>query len=300
MPDPVALKLTTSQLDKHIEVFQTEFLDGKSPETIGTYSRSLNEFGRWFRKQRGRFGFRVKDVELYRTYLAEERELSDASVSTYLTALRRLCDYLVSIGQLESNPAANVRGNKRPSVHSRDVLSADEVEKLLSEIKGNSLLERRDRAIISLMVYAGLSEIELVRADYKDLEQTLLGWFLRVQGKGKQKKDAQLALDDHVVDVVQHYLSARGNVSSGDPLIVSHGHRSDGERLRTRTIRSRVNYRLKQSGLKRQGISPHSLTHTAPVLWLQDGMDLGDVQRRMRHGSLETTMLHAKRSKQTG
>ncbi|MDX1439614.1 MAG: tyrosine-type recombinase/integrase, partial [Rubricoccaceae bacterium] len=67
------------------------------------------------------------------------------------------------------------------------------------------------------------------------------------------------------------------------------------ERLQTRTVRSRVNYHLKEANLKRPGISPHSLTHTAPLIWLNAGMELDEVRRRMRHGSLETTMIYLKK-----
>ncbi|MDX1440790.1 MAG: site-specific integrase, partial [Rubricoccaceae bacterium] len=235
MAETTSLKLSLGELAERINGFVTEFLEGKSPETIGTYRRSLHEFERWFAARKGRFGFAEKDVEAYRTYLAEERELSEASVATYLTALRRLCEYMVSRGELEKNPADNVRGNRRPAKHTRDVLTEEEVAELFEEVDGDSILEKRDRAMLSLMVHAGLSEIELVRADYEDLEQTLLGWFLRVQGKGRKTKDAQVALDEPVVEALQDYIRARGGVAPDAPLLVSHGHRSDGERLQTRT-----------------------------------------------------------------
>ncbi len=295
MSEPIVLKLSREELRERIESFVSEFLEGKSPETVGTYRRSLNEFERWFKSRKGRFLFRKKDIEAYRSYLTDERKLSAASVSTYLTALRRLCAHLVATGELSENPALTVRGNKRPALHTRDVLSESEVELLFEEVDGDSLLEQRDRAMLALMVYAGLSEIEIVRVDLEDLEQTLLGWELKVQGKGRSSKDARVELDAEVVDFLNVYVTARGAVLPNAPLFVSHGHRSDGERLQTRTVRSRINHHLKNAGLKRPGISPHSLTHTAPLLWLNRGMDVEDVNRRMRHGSLDTTMISLKR-----
>jgi site-specific recombinase XerD len=148
---------------------------------------------------------------------------------------------------------------------------------------------------MALMLYAGLAEIELVRADVEDLEATLMGHLLRVQGKGRTEKDQQVALDAPAATALQRYLDAREHTRPTDPLFTSHGRRSEGERLNTRSVRARINTHLKSAGLKRPGITPHSLTHTAPLLWLNDGVGIDEVRRRMRHGTLDTTMIYFKK-----
>lgn len=293
--DASPLRLSASELAARLDGFLTDYLQGKSRATVGTYRRALNEFERYHGARLGtegaRFTFRENDVTAYKRYLMEERELSQVSVSTYLTALRRLCEYLVARGDLPENPARAVKGNRRPSQHSRGVLAEAEVERLLEAVPRATAIGLRDRAIVSLMVFGGLAEIELVRADRGDLDQTLMGTYLRVQGKGRQSKDEAVRLDDAAVDPLLAYLRSRGDGPPHAPLFVSHGHRSDGTRLNTRSVRGRVNGYLRAAGLKRPGISPHSLTHTAPLIWLNDGMDLDEVRRRLRHGTLETTMI---------
>jgi integrase/recombinase XerC len=286
------LQLTLTELDARLRGFVREYLKGKSKETVGTYRRALNEFKRYFAPRKTHFRFRSEDVAAYKGYLMEERGLSQVSVSTYLTALRRFCQYLVDVGLLDENPASAVKGNRRPSEHSRRPLSAKEVGHLLETLSTAAAIDRRDRAIVYCMLYAGLSEIEIVRADVQDLEQTLMGWFLRVQGKGRTVKDQQVHVDPPVMEALHSYLDARGRVRPEDPLFVSHGHRSDGERLNTRSVRSRINALLKEAGLKRPGITPHSLTHTAALLWLGDGLSVEEVKERMRHGTLDTTMIY--------
>lgn len=293
--DGAFLRLTLNELDKRLDDFEREYLKEKSKETIGTYMRSLNEFERWFVQQRGTFQFTEDGIERYKRYLMDTRELSQVSVSTYLTALRRFCQYLVDIGLLEENPAHAVKGNRRPSSHSRSVLTESEIEQLLDSLETATQIGKRDEAIIHLMLFGGLSEIEIVRADLCDLEQTLMGWYLRVQGKGRTVKDQQVPLDQRVVEKIQSYLRSRGRIGPEDPLFVSHGHRSDGARLNTRSVRSRINQHLKDAGIKRKGITPHSLTHTAPLIWLNEGMAVEEVKRRMRHGTLETTMIYFKK-----
>ena len=286
------LKLTLGELQKRLQDFRREYLKEKSKETVGTYMRSLNEFERWFVKQRGTFHFSEDGIRSYKTYLMETRELSQVSVSTYLTALRRFCQYLVDIGLLEENAAQAVKGNRRPTSHSRAVLTEEEIHELLALLDFDTQIGKRDAAIIYLMLFGGLSEIEIVRADVRDLEQTLMGWYLRVQGKGHTVKDQQVPVDPPVMEKIRIYLDTRGRIRPEDPLFVSHGHRSDGERLNTRSVRSRINQHLKEAGVKRRGITPHSLTHTAALIWLNDGMDVEEVKQRMRHGSLDTTMIY--------
>ena len=289
------LNLSVSELNRRIEDFVKEYLKDKSPETAGTYRRSLNEFERWFAVQQGRFGFTTEGVEAYKTYLMESKGLHQVSVSTYLTALRRLCQYLVDIGLLTENPARSVKGNRRPSTHSRAVLSQAEVELLLQAIPSGSDIGKRDLAIVYMMLYAGLSEIELIRSNVQDLEQTLMGWYLRVQGKGRTVKDQQVPVDAPVIEKLNAYLDTRKRVHPEDPLFVSHGHRSDGNRLNTRSVRSRINLHLQEAGIKRPGVTPHSLTHTAALLWLNNGMNVDEVRERMRHGTIETTMIYFKK-----
>ena len=293
--DGTSLELSLRELRRHLKVFLEDYLDGKSKETVGTYRRSLSTFEKWFVRQQGRFRFTEDDIRAYKTYLMEERGLSQVSVSTYLTALRRFCQYLTDAGLLDKNPAKAVKGNRRPDTHSRSVLTETDIDQFLEVIGGPSQIDKRDEAIIYLMLFAGLSEIEVVRADVEDLEQTLMGWFLRVQSKGRTVKDQQAPIDPPVLERLQAYLDTRSGLKPEAPLFVSHGHRSEGKRLNTRSVRGRINQHLKAAGVKRKGVTPHSLTHTAALIWLNQGMPLEEVKERMRHGTLDTTMIYFKK-----
>lgn len=290
-----SLKLTTGELAKRLQDFRREYLREKSADTVGTYSRALREFERWFAGQADTFRFSEDGVRAYKTYLMETRSLSEASVSTYLTAFRQFCQYLVVIGLMDKNPALAVKGNRRPLSHSRAILTEADIRQLLRVLDDTTLLGKRDQAMVYLMLYAGFSEIEIIRADVRDIEHTLLGRFLRVQGKGRAGKDRQAPLDPPVIEKIERYLEARDSVLPEHPLFVSHGHRSNGQRLNTRSVRSRINRCLAAANLKRSGVSPHSLTHTAPLIWLNKGMDIEEVMKRMRHGTRDTTLIYSRK-----
>ena len=287
---------THDVLEQFVDGFVAGLLAEKSVETAGTYRRALNEFKRWnARHAAGRIVFSSEMIAAYKYYLMHERMLRDVSISTYLTSVRKLCDYLIGMGYMHENPAALVRGNPRPTQHARSILNQVEVSALLGFPVSEQKLLKRDRAIVHMMLLTGLSEVEIVRADMRDLVLRQTDWFLHVQGKGRKSKDAHIFVPNQVMDALRLYLDQRGRYREEDPLFVSHGNRSEGKRLATRTLRMRVRAYMNLADVKRPGVTPHSLSHTAPLLWLEAGVTVAEVQRRLRHGTLETTLIHFKK-----
>jgi integrase/recombinase XerC len=289
-----AVRLPLRVLEAHSRSFLSS-LRNHRPETRGTYQRALREFIRWCAADR-RCRFRVQDIERYKAYLVETRQFSAVSVSTYLTALRRLCAYLVAKRVLRDNPAASVPGFERPRFHSRDSLGPDDVQRLLLCLVATDERGLRDRAIILLMLTAGLAEIEIVRADVGDLSGTAAQATLSVQGKGHTRKDEVVSLPVSAVEAVQAYLMRRGAGHRGDPLFLSAGNSSRGNRLTTRAVRDRVNFYLRQAGISRfrgdKKVSPYSLRHTAAVLLARGGATADEIREKMRLGTVATAKLY--------
>jgi integrase/recombinase XerC len=276
-------------------------LNRRRPETSGTYERSLREFRRWCRKD-GRFRFLVSDVKRYKRYLARARKLSPVSVSTYLTALRRFCDYLVTTKVLNDNPAAYVSGIHRPRIHARDVLNPDDAQRLLDALSQTDERGLRDNAIVQLMLRCGLSDSEITRANIGDMEQQDRRMLLAVQGKGRARKDAAVTLPLEVFSAIDRYLGIRPNRDPAAPLFVSAGNSSRGRRMTTRAVRDRVNYYLEQTGLRGRGdkgsVTALSLRHTAALILARSGATVEEIKEQMRLGTRATAQLylHAKPS----
>ncbi len=291
------VRMSTRRLRVHQAGF-IRSLSGSRPETRGTYERALRGFTRWF-PQDGNFRFQVEDVERYKRYLTSKKKLSQVSVSTYLTALRRFCEYLVGKTILQANPARHVDGNKRPVVHSRGTLSSDEVQALFAAIKNDGTLGVRDYAMAKLMLGCGLSEIEIVRANIGDMTVMDGTASLIVQGKGRRRKDERVSLPDDVKSAIDQYLAQRSRKASTEPLFVSAGNRTQGLRLSTRGVRDRINYYLHKTGLrrgKRRKITPYSLRHTAAIMMVNAGANADEIRQRMRLGSIATAMLYLDRT----
>ncbi len=292
-----SVRISHQRLLGYFEGFLKELRKSK-PETRGTYERSLHEFIRWFPSDQ-KFLFRVEDVERYKSYLTKKVRLSPVSVSTYLTALRRLCDYLVQLKVLERNPAKEVKGNRRPQQHSRETITAGDVQAIFQSIERNDERGFRDFAIIKAMVGCGLSEIELIRANIGDLKMVSSTMVFNVQGKGKTTKETSVILPNDVKEAVQGYLAFRKDADDTEPLIMSAGNRTRGKRMTTRGIRQRVNMYLEKAGVKNgksRRITAFSLRHTAATIMAQNGATLEELQSKFRIGTAGTARLYIKKT----
>ena len=281
------VRMTVKELVAHFEGFLVE-CERKQKQTQGTYQRALREFIKWFPVDK-RFRFTTRDVERYKKYLIEKKGLQNVSVGTYMTALRRFCQYLIDINVLTTNPAKTVVGGRRPSRHSREFLTYQEVDQLLETIDKDSTQGARDNAIIHMMLYCALSEHECLHADLGDLRHTSDGTrLIYVLGKGKRTKDQGVQIPEEAAKALDLYLEKRYRDEEHDPtapLFPSLSNRTKGSRMTSRGMREAVNRWLKASGVKRgrdRRLTPFSLRHTAGVMMVDNGATVEEVMERMR------------------
>lgn len=288
-----ALRLSLLRMQEEIEAFCADYLKERGEETKGTYQRALRTFQQYYARAKDWFQFRTEDIEQYKQYLMEEKKLSQVSVSTYLTALRRLLDYFVAQGLLSENPAKKVKGNRRPMNHTVGALTEAEVQKLLSIIPTEKLQDHRDYLIIRLMLDSAVRVHEIVKANVEDLKKFSTHSVLFVQAKGKKTKDETVDVPLELGRDIEAYLERRQGVQPTSPLFVSNSRRVQNTRLSTRALHYRVMHWLHTAGIHRANISPHSLQHTAAKLWIErDGLSVDEVKRKMRHGLISTTKIY--------
>jgi site-specific recombinase XerC len=284
-------KLSHRLLQKYSEEFLASL---SSAETKGTYGRALQEFLRWQKEHAPSFSG-VDDVLRYRKYLEKKKKLSSASVATYLTSLRRMCGHLVRRGLLPANPAEGVSCSQPTRAHTRDMLSLDETQKLLSVVEGIDERGKRDIALFRLMLMCGLTPVELVRADIADVSLNGRRSTLAVQRKGRKKKDTVIELPVEVRTAVREYLSFRSSARRNEPLFESSGNRTRGDRMTPRGLRSRISYYMAKAGFSSTDsrvLSPVSLRHTAIALSVQNGATLEEVRSKFHIGTDTTAKLY--------
>ena len=217
--------------------------------------------------------------------------MSSYTVNLYLSVLDMFFDYLKNTGNIQVNPLYGIKRLKTPKNFNKDSLIADDVKKLLNAIDRETIVGKRDYALIFLMVTTGLRTKEIVSANSSDIRQNSGNYVLYIEGKGSDSKDDYVILHGSVLDAIRDYKQAT-NKQEG-PLFESTSNRNQGKNLTTRSIRNIVNSRLLDIGINDDRISAHSLRHTAVTLSLLAGATLQETQAMARHVNINTTTIYA-------
>ena len=173
-----------------------------------------------------------------------------------------------------------------------EVLTVEEVDRLL-QVRGDDSPEGlRDRALLELLYASGLRISEAVGLDRDDID--LDEGLVRVVGKGDRERQvpvgevAVLWLRRYVSEVRPGWLDkATLETRHGGPLFLS----VRGERLDRRRAWEMLVAAARSAGLN-EGVSPHTLRHSFATHLLEGGADLRIVQELLGHASINTTQLY--------
>lgn len=218
---------------------------------------------------------------------------SASTIQLYITSSKMFFRWL-AMENIYPNIADNLKSRVRIShEHKKDALSAKQAKELLKTAKGkNTLMDKRNAAIVALMLTAGLRTIEISRANVGDIRTIGSATFLYVQGKGRCEKAESIRIAPQVLTLIKSYIQARGKVEKDSPLFVSTSRRCKNARLDTQTIRKMIKAKLREMGLDDSRLTAHSLRHTAATTMILAGVELPKVQMVLRHKNINTTMIY--------
>lgn len=231
------------------------------------------------------------DVKSFKEYLVNEKKLKPATVSSYLASVRSFYAYSEDNGI--ENIAHRVKGVTDSRSFKKEPLTPDRARRLLASVDRGTEKGMRDFAILNLMLRTGLRDIEIVRANCKDIQTKAGVDVLYVQGKGRASKDSFVVLTPKALSPIATYLEKRGNVNERDPLFASVSSRNAGERLTVRSISRIAKSALRAIGIDDERYTAHSLRHTAITFSLLGGATERDAQQMARHANITTTMLYS-------
>lgn len=231
------------------------------------------------------------DVKSFKEYLVNEKKLKPATVSSYLASVRSFYAYSEDNGI--ENIAHRVKGVTDSRSFKKEPLTPDQAQRLLASIDRSTEKGMRDFAILNLMLRTGLRDIEIVRANCRDIQTKAGVDVLYVQGKGRASKDNFVVLTPKALSPIAAYLEKRGKVDKLDPLFASVSSRNAGERLTVRSVSRIAKSALRAIGIDDERYTAHSLRHTAITFSLLGGATERDAQQMARHANITTTMLYS-------
>ena len=230
----------------------------------------------------------------------EKQALAGATIRRKLAALASLYDYLCEFNAVTHNP---VRGVKRPKAETSEgrtpALGDAQARRLLDAPPSDTLKGKRDRAILSVLLYHALRREELTKLLVKDFAQDRRGVpHLRVQGKGGKLR--YLPAHPHSLRLVAEYLVAAGHGGEADgPLFRRIRAPRAGVAATALTpgaVYSDVVVRyMAQVGITGENMGPHALRATAATSALEHQADIARVQEWLGHASISTTRVYDRR-----
>jgi integrase/recombinase XerD len=184
-----------------------------------------------------------------------------------LYGIKKYYSYLLKTGQRKDNPAATIRlrDTRNCDVQLQDLFTAEELERLLECKVRNRLLVNRNKIILSLLIYQGLTMGELCRLECDNINLEEGTVYIKPT---RRTNSRTLKLQAKQVFWIMNYLQAdrpkftkkeisqllitqRGRAESGDgikKLLQSYKHLYPGRKLNAQTIRQSVITNLLKKG----------------------------------------------------
>jgi site-specific recombinase XerD len=280
----------------NLKDLKTQFLEyieiekGRSVKTVENYDRYLMRF----------FNFAkvTKPADITESMVREFRINLNRSAGTagtmkkstqnyHLIALRAFLKFMRKRDIDSLNPERIELA--KTAMRDLDLITSDELDRLMKGPKDGSLTALRDKAILELFFSTGLRVSELCSLN-QDLDLTRDEFSIR----GKGEKVRVVFLSDDAKSAIVEYLKKRGDM--GDALFVSYGKGNkkgskDLPRLTPRSVERLVKQYAIKAGITRK-VTPHIIRHSFATDLLENGADLRSVQALLGHANISTTQVY--------
>lgn len=249
----------------------------------------LERFAAWAKREHKRESAGDVTTADITDYLASRKSdgLAASSLRIELIALKIFFRWLAARGHRSGDPAEPVLP---PRVEMRlpDTMNEVEVGTLLESVRGDELLDIRDRAMLEIFYASGLriSEVTGARLENLNLDE---GW-VRITGKGN--KTRLVPVGAAAKKSVRRWLEvARPKLVKPKTQAFIFLNRNGGK-LTTARVWQIVKERTKLAGLDPAKVRPHLLRHSFATHLLSNGADLRVIQEMLGHSDISTTQIY--------
>jgi integrase/recombinase XerD len=281
-PDARARRFLLQRFADYISLEQ-----GLSPRTIEAYERDLARFAE-YADVKGVAAPLDITARMLREYVYHLKDLglSPASIRRNVSAVRTYFRFLSGDGIVVRDPSDRLETPKRWR-SLPDVLSVEEVQRLLAAPTLDDTLVFRDRALLELAYGAGLRVSEWISLGVRDL--MLEEGLVRVFGKGS--KERLVPIGRSAIGALAIYLrELRPRLEKGE------GKGILFLNARGRPLTRMGAWKILRGYVERADIqkhvSPHTLRHSFATHLLEGGADLRAVQEMLGHVDIATTQIY--------
>jgi integrase/recombinase XerD len=264
-----------------LELFVEDCRDRQlTDETIRRCRSSIKQYLA-FLKQRGITLFRV-DRHVLHEYIHERRleGVTQKTLENDLSGIAALYGYLVFEDHMEKNPVPEVRKRYLRRYKQEKDVDEESPRKLLTveqmSLLINSIIDTRDKAIMTLLAKTGVRRGELIAMDVDDIDWVEQSITLK-RRRFKKRSGRTVFFDDETARVLKRWLSQRQKLNPQCPALFIGEH---GERLKRNGVYSLVVKHAERVGLHDSSssrvedhLSPHCFRHWFTTHLRRAGMD---------------------------
>jgi integrase/recombinase XerD len=289
----VAIAVRTQPFEQLVLDFLAylEFERGLSRNTLDAYRSDLQQFGAHLERTDGdALAAGPDELAAFVALLAggdgERPPVAPATLQRKVACLRSFYRHLRRAELIEQDPTGELRA-PRQDRRLPEVLSREEVAKLLEQPAGATPAALRDRALLETMYACGLRASEATALEVGDVD--LEAGILRARGKGSKQR--LVPIGSTAGTALAAYLRRGRPALAGDRLEqrLFLNHRGSG--LTRQGLYKIVQRHARAAGLASK-MSPHTLRHTFATHLLAGGCDLRSLQEMLGHADIATTQLY--------
>ena len=187
---------------------------------------------------------------------------------------------------IEQDPSELLETPKK-ELHLPDVLSLNEIDRMIAQIDMSKSESHRNRAIIEMLYGSGLRVSELVNLRLSEIY--LKEGYMRITGKGSKQR--LVPISPVATEWFGYWLQDRNALDvKAEAIDIAFLNRRGGQLTRA-MIFTIIKTLARAAGIQKT-ISPHTLRHSFAIHLLQNGADLRIIQQLLGHESISTTEIY--------
>ena len=255
-----------------------------SSNTLSAYKRDLNSFIVFLD---------TNDVSLSDvtdTHVSNYKKIliangkSVATVCRTMSTLRTFYKFLTVKGLIVVNPTVQVKNDKTEKKFF-EILSEDDIDKLLSAPDSSDFKGKRDRAMLEILYATGMKVSELMALNVSDVNLSMK--FIHC-GSNKERV---IMLYPKAVKILSEYISKSRPYFVTNPLENALFVNTGGERMTRQGFWKILKHYAEKSGVSKS-ITPHTLRHSFATHLLENGADINDIKDILGHSDISSTQVY--------
>lgn len=262
-----------------------------SANSVEAYVRDITVFANFILRKYDVLPAEV-DEDMISQYLVHLNTIQHkrTSQARELSGVKSFYNYLLMLDKIELSPAEFISTPKTRR-ELPDVLTVEEVERIIGVVDTTTVKGRRDRAMLEMLYSCGLRVTELISLKMSDL---FLGeGYIRVMGKGSKQR--LVPIGRVAMEWLMQYfedrremLKDKGGKGGSEQTLFLSNRRTKLTRVMIFTI---IRKAASDAGITKR-VSPHTFRHSFATHLFAGGASIRQVQDMLGHESITTTEIY--------